>query len=56
MPPSSRPFFFQFASLVVRYGQHVVPVIATHARAIAIGVTLEILEQTHWIIVNMAGR
>ena len=56
MPPSSRPFVFQLASLVVRYGQHVAPVIATHARAIAIGVTMELLEQTHQIMVNMAGR
>ncbi len=56
MPPSSRPFVFQFASQVVRYGRHVAPVIATYARAIAIVVTMEILEQTHRIMANMAGR
>ncbi len=56
MPPPSRPFISRIASQVVRYGRQVVPVIATHARAIAIGVTMEIVEQMHRIVANMASR
>ena len=56
MPPSSRPFALQIASQVVRYSRHVFPVIAKHARAIVVGVAMEIVEQTHRITVNMADR
>lgn len=56
MPPSFRLFIFQFSSQVVRYGRHVAPVIATHARAIVIEATMEIVEQLHQTIANMASR
>jgi len=56
MPSPSRPFISRIASQVVCYGQQVVPVITTHARTLAIGVTMEIVEQMHRIVANMASR
>jgi len=61
MPPSSRPSsFFHVASQVVRHGRRIAHVIATHARAwtraIAVGVVMEIIEQTDRIMTDRAGR
>lgn len=56
MPPSLRSFVLQIASQVVRCNRHVSHVIAMHARAIVVGVTMETVEQTHRIMVNMADR
>lgn len=60
IPLTMIPFFlllsFQIALWVVRYARHMAPVIATHARAIVVGVMLELVEQMYRITSDMANR